>query len=187
MSSLGQRAALLGTLVAVLGLLAFVTLRSNRPATITSALARGLTPDAPAFVLPRLDQDGSLDLSALRGNVVVINFWASWCVPCRDEAPALQAAWDRYRDRGVVILGVNVQDLVPEAQRFLKEVKATYPIVRDRDNSVYRAYGLTGVPETFFVDRQGRIVRKFPGVVTDQEEWFKAIDDTLARHAKVAR
>ena len=61
MSSLGQRAALLGTLVAVLGLLAFVTLRSNRPATITSALGRGLTPDAPAFVLPRLDRDGSLD------------------------------------------------------------------------------------------------------------------------------
>lgn len=187
MSSLGQRAALLGTLVAVLGLLAFVTLRSNRPATITSALARGETPKAPGFVLPRLDVEGTLDLDALLGNVVVINFWASWCVPCRDEAPALQAAWNRYRDRGVVILGVNVQDLVPEAQRFLKDVKATYPIVRDRDNTVYRAYGLTGVPETFFVDRQGRIVRKFPGVVTDQQQWFKAIDDTLARQAKVAR
>jgi len=181
MSSLRQRAALLGALVAVLGLLAFVTFRSNRPGTIASALARGETPPAPLFALPRLDQEATLELSALKGQVVVVNFWASWCVPCRDEAAALQTAWERYRGRGVMVLGVNVQDLVPEAQRFLKVVKTTYPTVRDKDGSVYRAYGLTGVPETFFVDRQGRIVRKFPGVVTEQPEWFKAIDDALAR------
>jgi cytochrome c biogenesis protein CcmG/thiol:disulfide interchange protein DsbE len=187
MSSLRQRAALLGALIAVLGLLAFVTLRSNRPATISAALARGETPAAPLFTLPRLDAGGALTLNALRGKVVVVNFWASWCVPCRDEAPALQAAWDRYRDRGVVVVGVNVQDLVPEAQRFLKDVKPTYPTVRDKDGSVYRAYGLTGVPETFFLDRQGRILRKFPGVVTDQAEWFKAIDDVLARQAMTVR
>jgi cytochrome c biogenesis protein CcmG/thiol:disulfide interchange protein DsbE len=80
-----------------------------------------------------------------------------------------------------VVLGVNVQDLVPEAQRFLKETKTTFPTVRDRDNSIYRAYGLTGVPETFFVDRQGRIARKFPGAVTDSKEWFRIVEEVLAR------
>ncbi len=187
MGSLKPRAVLFGALAVVLGLLAFITVRSNRPATITSALGRGLTPDAPVFVLPRLGAEGTIDLATLRGKVVVINFWASWCIPCRDEAPALEATWQRYRDRGVVVLGVNVQDLIPEALRFMKDTKTSYPNVRDRDNTVYRAYGLTGVPETFFVDRQARIVRKFPGVVIDQEEWFKAVDDILARQANIKR
>ena len=79
------------------------------------------------------------------------------------------------------MLGVNVQDLIPEAQRFLKEVHSDVPDRSGPRQHCYRAYGLTGVPETFFVDRQGRIVRKFPGVVNDQEEWSKAVDDTLAR------
>jgi cytochrome c biogenesis protein CcmG/thiol:disulfide interchange protein DsbE len=180
-SSLRQRAALLGAVIAVLALLAFATFRTNRPASISVALARGLTPDAPGFVLPRLDAEGALDLASLRGRVVVINFWASWCLPCRDEAPVLEATWQKYRERGVVVLGVNVQDLVPEARRFLKETRTTFPTVRDKDNTVYRAYGLTGVPETFFVDRQGRIVRKFPGAVTDLKEWFRVVEEVLAR------
>jgi cytochrome c biogenesis protein CcmG/thiol:disulfide interchange protein DsbE len=175
------RAALLGAVVAVLGLLAFATARTNRPASISVALARGLTPEAPAFALPRLDTRGTLDLGSLRGRVVVLNFWASWCVPCREEAVALEATWRRYRDRGVVVLGVNVQDLVPEAERFLQQTRATFPVVRDRDNSVYRAYGLTGVPETFFIDRSGRIIRKFPGAVTEPARWFEAVEETLAR------
>jgi len=180
-SSLRARAALLGAVIAVLGLLAYVTARTNRPASISVLLARGLTPDAPGFVLPRLGDSASIDLASLRGRVVVINFWASWCVPCREEAVALEATWQRYRDRGVVVLGVNVQDLVPEAERFLQATKTTYPVVRDRDNSIYRAYGLTGVPETFFVDRAGQIVRKFPGAVTDVRVWFDAVEDALRR------
>lgn len=164
-----------------LGLLVFVTLRTNRPASLTVALARGETPAAPLLVLPRLDAEGNLDLAALRGRVVVLNFWSSWCIPCRDEAPALDATWQRYRERGVMVLGVNVQDLTPAALRFLRETRTTYPTVRDKDNTVYRAYGLTGVPETFFVDRSGRIVRKFPGVVTDPQEWFRAVEAALAR------
>jgi len=181
MGSLARRAALLASLVAVLGLLAFVTARTQRPASITSALARGLTPEAPGFSLPRLDAPGALDLASLRGKAVVINFWASWCLPCREEAPVLEATWQRYRDRGAVVVGVDVQDLTNEAHRFLRETKTTYPQVRDKDNAVYRAYGLTGVPETFFIDRAGRIVRKFPGAVTDPEEWFKTVEETLAR------
>ncbi len=181
MGSRRHQAVLLGSLVIFLGVLVFVTLRTNRPASLTVALARGETPVAPLLVLPRLDAEGSLDLGALRGRVVVLNFWSSWCIPCREEAPALEATWQRYRERGVMVLGVNVQDLTPAALRFLHETKTTYPTVRDKDNTVYRAYGLTGVPETFFVDRSGRIVRKFPGAVTDPQEWFRAVEAALAR------
>lgn len=176
-----HRVVLLAAVALVVGGLALLTVRAGRQASITAALARGLTPEAPPFVLPRLDRDGTLALTALRGQVVVLNFWASWCVPCRDEAPLLEATWQRYRDRGVVVVGVNVQDLVPAAQRFLRETRVTYPVVRDRDSRVYRAYGLTGVPETFFIDRQGRIVRKFPGVITEQAEWVHAVEEVLRR------
>ncbi len=176
-----RQALLLGSLVAVLGVLAFVTVRSNRPESISVALARGLTPEAPRFLLPHLDGEGTIDLALLRGRVVVINFWASWCTPCRAEALALEATWQRYRDQGVVVVGINVQDLVPEALRFLRETKTTYPMVRDKDNTVFRAYGLTGLPETFFVDRSGKIVRKFRGGVPDPQVWFKAVEETLAR------
>jgi cytochrome c biogenesis protein CcmG/thiol:disulfide interchange protein DsbE len=181
-----SKTVLLGSVVAVLGLLAIVTLRANRPASIAVALARGETPEAPPFTLPRLDAEGTLDLASLRGRVVVINFWASWCIPCRDEAPVIEATWERFKNRGVVVLGVDVQDLIPEALRFLRETKTTYPQVRDKDNMVYRAYGLTGVPETFFVDHAGRIVRKFPGAVTNIQEWFRAVENMLARPGQIS-
>lgn len=180
-ANMGRRVLWLGGLILLLGLLAFVTLRTNRPASISVALARGETPAAPEFTLPRLDTGEPLSLQALRGKVVVINFWASWCLPCRDEAPAIEETWRRFRDKEVVVLGVNVQDLVPEARKFIRDTGATFPNVRDRDNSVYRAYGLTGVPETFFIDRAGRIVRKFPGVVTNPDEWARAVEDARAR------
>ncbi len=176
-----RQAVVLGSLAVFLALLAFATLRSNRPASLTVALTRGERPAAPTFALPRLDTSGALDLGALRGRVVVLNFWSSWCAPCRDEAPALESTWRRYRERGVVVVGVNVQDLAPSALRFLEETGTTYPVVRDKDNTVYRAYGLTGVPETFFIDAAGRVVRKFPGVVTAPEEWFRAVEAALER------
>jgi cytochrome c biogenesis protein CcmG/thiol:disulfide interchange protein DsbE len=176
-----RRIALLGGVILFLAFIAFVTLRTNRPSTLSVLLARGETPEAPAFDLPRLDTEGRLSLSALHGKVAVVNFWASWCIPCKDEAPAIESTWQRYKDKGVVVVGLNVQDLVPEAMTFLRVTGATYPNVRDKDNSVYRAYGLTGVPETFFIDRQGRIVKKFPGVVVDASEWAKAVEETLLR------
>ncbi len=176
-----RQALLLGSLIAVLGVLAFVTVRSNRPESISVALARGRTPEAPRFLLPHLDGKGTIALASLRGSVVVINFWASWCTPCRAEAPALEATWRRYRDQNVVVLGINVQDLVPEALRFVRETRTTYPMVRDKDNTVHRAYGLTGLPETFFVDRSGKIVHKFRGGVPDRQAWFKAVEEALVR------
>lgn len=150
----------------------------TQPRSITNQIARNERPPAPEFWLPKFD-GGTLALSDLRGRAVVLNFWASWCVPCKDEAPHLERAWQTYRDQGLVVVGVNVQDLDREARRFLAVTGATFPNVRDGDNSTYRAYGLTGVPETFFINRQGRIVRKFPGAFTAWRIWQEAIEALL--------
>jgi cytochrome c biogenesis protein CcmG, thiol:disulfide interchange protein DsbE len=112
---------------------------------------------APDFSLDRLDRAGTLQLSSLRGKVVVLNFWASWCFPCKQEAPALAAASKRWGDR-VVVLGVDVNDFQGEARRFARKYGLTYPLVHDNRNVTSPKYGLTGLPETFFIDRRGKVV-----------------------------
>jgi cytochrome c biogenesis protein CcmG/thiol:disulfide interchange protein DsbE len=121
-------------------------------------LGGGRTPPAPGFALTRLDTPGKLDLASLRGKVVVLNFWASWCVPCKSEAPRLEAAWRRYRGQGVVVVGVDAQDFTGDARRFIRRYKLTYPNVHDGPGNVGSKYGVTGFPETYFVDRSGRLV-----------------------------
>jgi cytochrome c biogenesis protein CcmG/thiol:disulfide interchange protein DsbE len=108
--------------------------------------------------LPRLDTDGELSLESLRGKAVVVNFWASWCEPCEDEAPLLERAWREHRDDGLVVVGVDFNDFRSDARRFAEENGMTYPLVHDRSGELEQAYDLKGVPETFFVDRQGRLV-----------------------------
>lgn len=166
-------------LAALLLLIGYQTVRRQQPESITLGLARGQRPPAPAFELPRLDGTGMLSLASLRGKYVVVNFWASWCVPCRDEAPLLERAWREYRDRGLVVVGINIQDLEREARRFVAELALSYPNVRDRDGRVSRAYGTTGVPESFFIDPQGRVVRKFPGAAVEWRIWQEAIDGMM--------
>src|SRR3989304_1741804 len=139
----------------------------------------GGRPGAPAFRLPALD-GRTLDLAALRGRPIVLNFWASWCVPCKDEAPLLERAWKTYRDKGLLVIGVNIQDLEADARRFVAEVGITYPNVRDRDGKANRAYGITGIPEKFFVSPDGRIIKKFPGAVVEWRLWEEAIAQVLA-------
>jgi cytochrome c biogenesis protein CcmG/thiol:disulfide interchange protein DsbE len=113
---------------------------------------------APNFTLGRLDRPGSLQLSSLRGKVVVLNFWASWCHPCRQEAPALEAASRQFRDRAVVV-GVDVRDESGAARSFLRKYGLSYPAVHDNRDVTWPKYGLTGLPETFFLDRRGRVVQ----------------------------
>jgi cytochrome c biogenesis protein CcmG/thiol:disulfide interchange protein DsbE len=113
---------------------------------------------APDFTLGRLDRAGTLQLSSLRGKVVVVNFWASWCHPCREEAPALEAASKQFRDKAVVV-GVDVRDASGAARSFLRKYDLTYPAVHDNRDLTWPKYGLTGLPETFFLDRRGHVVQ----------------------------
>jgi cytochrome c biogenesis protein CcmG/thiol:disulfide interchange protein DsbE len=119
---------------------------------------------APDFTLGRLDGPGKLQLSSLRGKAVVLNFWASWCFPCKREAPALQAASRRW-SKQVVVLGVDVNDFRGDARGFMRKYGLTYPVVHDNKNVTSPKYGLTGLPETFFLDRRGRVVSHVPGEV----------------------
>lgn len=171
-------AAVATTIALILGLMAWQVTADDRGRALPSAIAQGDRPPAPDFELPRLDRDGTLRLSALRGNAVVLNFWASWCDPCKDEAPLLQAAWERYRDDGVVVLGVDNEDLTSDARAFMRRYGLTFPNVRDGEGSVKRKFGLIGYPETFFLDAAGRLAFHVPG----------AIDaDTLEQGIQAAR
>ena len=152
-----QAAALL--LVALLvGLLAWRVVRQEEGRALSAKLEQGQRPAAPSFTLESLGGDRRISLADYRGKVVVLNFWASWCRPCKEEAPLLEAAWRRYRDQGVVVLGVDAQDFRSDAQRFVDRYGLTYPIAHDRNGSTLGRFGLTGFPETWFVGRDGRLV-----------------------------
>ena len=121
---------------------------------------------APPFTLTLFD-DGALRLDDLRGKVVVLNFWASWCYPaCYEEAPVLEEGWRTYRDRGAVIVGIDIQDTEEGARRFIEQFGLTFPNGPDPRGKISIDYGVYGVPETFFIDRQGRIRAKHVGAVT---------------------
>jgi cytochrome c biogenesis protein CcmG, thiol:disulfide interchange protein DsbE len=114
---------------------------------------------APTFALQRLDTDAVVDLSALRGKPVVLNFWASWCEPCKREAPTLERLWQTYRKQGVEFLGIDVNDADSDARRFLRAHGITYPTARDPNGSIAAdSYNVGNMPMTFFVDRRGRLV-----------------------------
>lgn len=123
---------------------------------------------AAAFTLTAFDGT-PVSLDALRGKVVIVNFWASWCKPaCYDEAPVLERAWRTYRDRGVIVVGVDMQDTAEAAQEFIRRFQLTFPNAPDHGGKVAVEYGVYGVPETFFVDRAGTIRAKHVGAVTDE-------------------
>jgi cytochrome c biogenesis protein CcmG/thiol:disulfide interchange protein DsbE len=165
---------------ALLGLLGWRMVGTNDARGLNASALAGERPQAPDFTLPRLDDESSVTLASLRGNVVVLNFWASWCAPCRDEAPLLESAWQRYRDRGVVFVGVDLEDLSSSARRFVAEYGITYTNVRDGDGSTRGRFGLLGIPETMVLDRQGRIVLYIAGPVDHDGELDRGIQEALA-------
>lgn len=164
--------------IALLALLAWATLAAGKGRSLVAQIAAGEAPTAPVFELeviwPRTESwppdlpaavDGRLSLAELRGRPVVLNFWASWCIPCRDEAPILNASAKAHRGE-VVFVGIDVQDLRSDALSFLREFDVVYVSVRDEADDTYRAYGLTGVPETYYLSADGRIVAHWPGAVS---------------------
>ncbi len=169
-SPVGSRRSTLWVWVIVLGgtipLLAVLGVGLGRdPRAIPSPL---VGKPAPAFTLRSFDGT-LLKTTDYRGRVVIVNFWASWCYPaCYEEAPELQRAWERYRARNVVILGVNIQDRESAARQFIRQLGLTFPSGSDPTGAISISYGVYGVPETFILDRQGRIVYKHVGAITEQ-------------------
>jgi cytochrome c biogenesis protein CcmG/thiol:disulfide interchange protein DsbE len=167
---MASRARLVGQgvaigLVALLFILLAYSLLTNEGGGLKNAAARGERPEAPDFTLERLDQEGDLQLSSLRGKAVVLNVWASWCIPCRDEAPFLERVWQDNRDRGVVVVGLDAKDFRADARRFARRYGLTFPLVYDGPGDTLDGFGVTGFPETFVIDRDGRVVEAFAGAV----------------------
>ena len=122
---------------------------------------------APTFTLRRLGGPGRVSLASYRGHPVVLNFWASWCNPCKSEAAVLQRDWTSYHRRGVVFLGVDYHDLASDARRFVDAHALTFTMLRDGSGRVTGRYGINQVPETYVLNRQGRVVAHLAGPITD--------------------
>lgn len=145
----------------VIGLMALfavgIQMRSAKPVEAGSA---------PDFSITTFDGE-TFSLAEKRGQVVVVNFWASWCIPCRDEAPTLERAWQKYKGRGVVFVGVDYVDSEREAQAFVKEFNITYPNGPDLGTDISRRYHMQGVPETYFVGKDGQLYGNHIGPIDD--------------------
>jgi cytochrome c biogenesis protein CcmG/thiol:disulfide interchange protein DsbE len=146
----------------VAGLLAYGFIKDSR--FIQSPLT---SKNAPSFTLTLFD-GGTLTLKDVEGKAVLVNFWASWCIPCRAEAPTLESAWRKYKDRGVMFLGVNIQDKEENARAFMKEFGITYLNGVDSSGRIANDNDVWGIPVTLFIDPNGRLTYKHAGEIGAQ-------------------
>jgi cytochrome c biogenesis protein CcmG, thiol:disulfide interchange protein DsbE len=166
----------------LIALLSYGLTTTSPDDTIDQRLREGRTAPAPKFELELLEpgrvppplenrlaaagDDGAISIDELRGSPVVLNFWASWCGPCADEARLLQQGWKRWGKHGVIFVGLDMQDLRDDARAFLRRWGVDYPTIRDPGKKISRSYGATGIPETYFISPRGRVVAHVVGVVS---------------------
>jgi cytochrome c biogenesis protein CcmG/thiol:disulfide interchange protein DsbE len=152
---------------ALIALLVYGVTQSGSDTSLDSAVKQGKRPPAPDRTLPALDGSGSTSLNALRGKVVVLNFWASWCDPCRSEAPRLERLQQRLAKAGNgTVLGVTYQDVPSDSKAFVDKYRLSYPNARDIGTKLAKQYGTRALPETFVLDKRGRIVAISRGAVS---------------------
>jgi cytochrome c biogenesis protein CcmG, thiol:disulfide interchange protein DsbE len=164
---------------ALVGLLSYGVAQRGEDTTIQAALARGERVSTPDYTAP-LGLLGApatqRSLADYKGKVVVLNFWASWCDPCVEELPLLERTQRRIAPRNASVVGINGRDVTGDALGFVRRFDLTFPSLRDPDAELNRKFGLTGLPETFVIDRKGRIAAKRVGPV--DQAW---LDATLPR------
>jgi cytochrome c biogenesis protein CcmG, thiol:disulfide interchange protein DsbE len=157
---------------ALVALLAYGLTTQGTDTSIDQSLQEGKRVEAPVKDLPELGSNGTGSLADQKGKVVVLNVWASWCPPCQSEMPLLQRTHEKIASEGGVVLGIDTQDSPDDAMAFLRKKSITFPSLRDRDREYGRDYGVSAYPETFLIDRKGRIAALRRGPV--DQAWLDA-------------
>jgi cytochrome c biogenesis protein CcmG, thiol:disulfide interchange protein DsbE len=150
---------------ALVALLSYGVVSSGPDTTIDDSIAAGERVEAPVAELRELGGEGTGSLADYKGQVVVLNVWASWCGPCRSEMPLLQRTHERIRSQGALVLGIDTQDASEDALKFLRDHEIDFPSLRDRDGEYANELGATAVPETFLIDRHGQIAALVRGEI----------------------
>jgi cytochrome c biogenesis protein CcmG, thiol:disulfide interchange protein DsbE len=160
-------AVVVAVVAALVGLLVYGLASKGSNRSIDDAVKQGKAVAAPGLTrsLPVLDAAGTRSLASYRGKVVVLNFWASWCAPCKSETPLLERLQRQIAPHGGTVLGVNYRDTTGDANAFARKYGLTYPSLRDIDGNMAQDYGTRALPETFVIDREGKVTAVSRGEV----------------------